>query len=348
MAGLVSIIVPTLNEEGNIEPLFRRLSALAQRIRQEFDMATELVVNDNCSADNTLEELKQQAGQIDPNLLAIRIFRFSRNIGFQKSILVGYRKSRGDAVAQIDADMQDPPEMLLEFLRRWREGYHIVYGVRRRPEEALVMRTARKVFYRLINHLSEDILPHDAGDFRLLDRQVVDVVCALHDNDPYLRGTIASLGLRQLGIAYDRSSRTRGQSKFGLPQLAKLAIDGITNHTTIPLRLSSYLGLVLVVIASLLVCFYLFAWITSGRPMPLGFMTLALLQLGTMAVVSFLFAIQGFYIQRIYNQLKDKPLAIIEHSIQQGFEGNSAPLSNQAIEVLWIGDHAKSQSEVAQ
>jgi polyisoprenyl-phosphate glycosyltransferase len=348
MAGLVSIIVPTLNEEGNIEPLFRRLSALAQRIREEFDMATELVVNDNCSIDNTLEELKRQASQIDPNLLAIRIFRFSRNIGFQKSILVGYRKSRGDAVAQIDADMQDPPEMLLEFLRRWREGYHVVYGVRRRPKEALLLRTARTVFYRLINHLSEDILPHDAGDFRLLDRQVVDVVCALHDNDPYLRGTIASLGLRQLGIVYERSSRTRGQSKFGLPQLAKLAIDGITNHTTIPLRLSSYLGLVLVVVASILVCFYLFAWITSGRPMPLGFMTLALLQLGTMAVVSFLFAIQGFYIQRIYNQLKDKPLAIIEHSIQQGFEGNSAPSSNQAIEVLWIGDHAKSHSEVAQ
>ena len=348
MAGLLSIVIPTLNEEGNIEPLFKRLSALAQRIRQEFDMATELIINDNCSVDNTLEELKQQAGQIDPNLLAIRIFRFSRNIGFQKSILVGYRKSRGDAVAQIDADMQDPPEMLIEFLRRWQEGYNIVYGVRRRPEEALVMRAARMVFYRLINRLSDDVLPHDAGDFRLLDRQVVDVVCALNDNDPYLRGTIASLGLRQFGITYDRSSRTHGQSKFGVAQLAKLAIDGITNHTTLPLRLSSYLGLLLVVVASILVCFYLIAWITSGRPMPLGFMTLALLQLATMATVSFLFAIQGFYIQRIYNQLKDKPLAIIEHSIQQGLEGNSAPLSSQPIEVLWIGDRAKSHGQVAQ
>ena len=112
------------------------------------------------------------------------------------------------------------------------------------------MRAARKTFYRLINRLSEDVLPHDAGDFRLLDRQVVDVVCALHDNDPYLRGTIASLGLRQLGIVYDRSSRTRGQSKFGLAQLAKLAIDGITNHTTIPLRFASYLALALVVAAA--------------------------------------------------------------------------------------------------
>ncbi len=345
MAGLVSIIVPTLNEEGNIEPLFKRLSALAQRIREEFDMATELVVNDNCSADNTLEELKQQAGQIDPKLLTIRIFRFSRNIGFQKSILVGYRKSRGDAVAQIDADMQDPPEMLLEFLRRWREGYHIVYGVRRRPEEALVMRTARMAFYRLINHLSEDILPPDAGDFRLLDRQVVDVVCALHDNDPYLRGTIASLGLRQLGIVYDRTSRTHGQSKFGLPQLAKLAIDGITNHTTIPLRLSSYLGLALVVITSILVCVYLLAWLTSERPMPLGFMTLALLQLGTMAVVSLLFAIQGFYIQRIYNQLKDKPLAIIEHAISQHQGG--ALMKSELIEVLWTGDRNEPKAETA-
>jgi dolichol-phosphate mannosyltransferase len=189
-------------------------------------------------------------------------------------------------------------------------------------------------FYRLINQLSDDVLPHDAGDFRLLDRQVVDVVCALHDNDPYLRGTIASLGLKQIGVTYDRSSRTHGLSKFGLSQLAKLAIDGITNHTTLPLRLSSYLGLILVAAASVLVCVYLFAWLTSDKPMPLGFMTLALLQLGTMATVSFLFAIQGFYVQRIYNQLKDKPLAIIEHSIQQGSDGSAA-----AIEVLWTGNH---------
>jgi glycosyltransferase involved in cell wall biosynthesis len=347
MAGLVSVIVPALNEEGNIEPLFKRLTALAQRIRDEFGMMTEVVVNDNCSTDRTLDELREQACRIDPELIAIRIFRFSRNIGFQKSILVGYRKSRGDAVAQIDADMQDPPELLLEFLRRWREGYQVVYGVRRRPEEALAMRAARKTFYRLINRLSEDVLPHDAGDFRLLDRQVVDVVCALHDNDPYLRGTIASLGLRQLGIAYDRSSRTRGQSKFGLTQLAKLAIDGITNHTTIPLRLASYLALGLVFAAGVLVCFYLFAWLTSDQPMPLGFMTLALLQLGTMATTSFLFAIQGFYLQRMYNQLKDKPLAIIEHSISQKPQGD-VTTTKRPIEVLWAGDHGEQRSESVQ
>jgi dolichol-phosphate mannosyltransferase len=346
MAGLVSIIVPTLNEEGNIEPLFKRLTVLAQRIREEFEMATEVVVNDNCSVDRTLEELKQQASQIDPSLLSIRIFRFSRNIGFQKSILVGYRKSRGDAVAQIDADMQDPPEMLLEFLQRWREGYQIVYGVRRRPEEAWAMRTARMAFYRVINHLSDDILPHDAGDFRLLDRTVVDVVCSLHDNDPYLRGTIASLGLRQIGIAYNRSSRAHGHSKFGLAQLTKLAIDGITNHTTIPLRLSSYLALVLVAAAGILVCVYLVGWLTSDRPMPLGFMTLALLQLGTMATVSFLFAIQGFYIQRMYNQLKDRPLAIIEHSISQPPQGGTV-MKNEPIEVVWVGGRSKPRADTA-
>lgn len=208
------------------------------------------------------------------------------------------------------------------------------------------MRAARMAFYRLINRLSDDVLPHDAGDFRLLDRQVVDVVCALHDNDPYLRGTIASLGLRQIGIVYDRASRTQGRSKFGLSQLAKLAIDGITNHTTIPLRLSSYLALILVAAASVLVCVYLLAWLTSDKPMPLGFMTLALLQLGTMATVSFLFAIQGFYVQRIYNQVKDRPLAIIEHSIQQGFDSDAVTRNGQPIEVLWTGNHDRSHSEV--
>ena len=123
MTGLLSIVVPVFNEQGNIEPLFARLRAVARQVRDEFGLMTEVIVNDNCSTDLTFKELHEYAGRHEPKDFDLRIFRFARNIGFQKSILVGYCKARGDAVAQIDADLQDPPELLIEFLRKWREGY---------------------------------------------------------------------------------------------------------------------------------------------------------------------------------------------------------------------------------
>lgn len=336
-AGLVSIIVPMLNEEGNIAPLFERLRGVARLLADKHGLSTEVIVNDNCSTDRTLDELRAYAATHDVSQFALRIFRFSRNIGFQKSILVGYRKARGDAVAQIDADLQDPPELLVDFASKWREGYHVVYGVRRMREESAVMNGLRKLFYRMIDKMSADDLPKDAGDFRMLDRSVVDVICALHDNDPYLRGAIASLGLRQIGVPYDRTSRVRGKSKFGFRQLIKLAIDGITNHTTLPLRFASYLALVVVMLASTLIAYYLYGYFTSTSPIPLGFMTQSLLQLGTLGALSLLFAIQGFYIQRIYNQLKERPLAIIEHQISQPQDDGSRQTPPGTLEVLWIG-----------
>jgi len=334
MTSLLSIVVPMMNEEGNVAPLFERLGSLADAVRIDYGMSTEIVVNDNCSSDRTMDELRAYAAIHDPQRFRLRIFRFSRNIGFQKSILVGYRKARGDAVVQIDADLQDPPELILDFLARWRAGNKVVYGIRRHRDENLVMQGLRKLFYRLINRFSEDGLPHDAGDFRLIDRAVVDVVCALHDNDPYLRGAIASLGLAQTGVAYDRTDRKRGRSKFDLLLLAKLAIDGITNHTALPLRLASYVAIGVFFAAILLVLYYLAGWFFFQRDMPIGFMTQTLLQLGTVGSLALLFAVQGFYIQRIYNQVKERPLAIIEHHIARPDEIEGGA---QAIEVLWVG-----------
>jgi dolichol-phosphate mannosyltransferase len=343
-AQLLTIIIPMFNEEGNVEPLFARLIPVAEQIRIRFGMGTEVVVNDNCSTDRTLDELRSYADRHDPELFTLRIFRFSSNIGFQKSILVGYRKAAGDAVAQIDADLQDPPELLINFIEKWREGYHVIYGVRRRREEGFLISSARKFFYQLIDRLSEDALPRNAGDFRLLDRSVVDVICALQDQDPYLRGSIARLGLKQTGIVYDRTSRQHGLSKFGLGQLIKLALDGLTNHTTLPLRLASYLALAVVSLAVGLIGFYVFSWFYAGVPMPVGFMTQTLLQLGTLAALSLLFAIQGFYIQRIYNQLKERPLAIIEHAIIPPQQAGSATPTHAPIEVLWVGQPARSKA----
>ena len=268
----------------------------------------------------------------------LRIFRFSKNIGFQKSILVGYCKARGHAVTQLDADLQDPPELILEFMRQWREGYQVVYGIRRRRPEGLALSFARKAFYRLIDRISADNLPHDTGDFRLVDRQLVDVICALHDHDPYLRGLVASLGLKQIGVPYDRDARKSGQSKFHLSDLVKLSVDGITNHSAFPLRLASYFAFFVVLLAAGLIVFYFLGWLFWGQGIPLGFMTQIILQLGSVGVLALFISIQGLYIGRIYNQIKEKPLAIIQNSIDRDSEQNNTDAdSAPQIEVIWFG-----------
>jgi len=343
MSKRISIVVPVFNEEENIEPLLDRLAAVARQIWDEFGMKVEVIVNDNHSTDRTYDTLRACAERHDPLTFDLRLFRFARNIGFQKSILVGYCKAHGDVVAQIDADLQDPPELILEFLRKWREGYKVVYGVRQRRDESTVMQMLRQLFYRFLDRISPDELPHDSGDFRLIDRSMVDVICKLRDHNPYLRGFVATMGLKQIGIPYNRAARQRGTSKFGLAELAKLAIDGITNHSAFPLRLASYVGLVGVLVATILILYYFCAWLFFGAELPVGFLTQTLLQLGSLAALSFLIAIQGFYINRIYNQVKERPLAIIEHSVRAG--GPSSPDTHDNVEVLWTGESVSAQAQ---
>jgi glycosyltransferase involved in cell wall biosynthesis len=186
---LLSICVPVFNEQDNIVPLYERVCSVMGEIADRYDF--ELVFTDNHSIDRTFEELAALARK-DPR---VRVIRFSRNFGFQKSILTNYLNARGDAAIQIDCDLQDPPEMILEFIRLWEQGYKVVYGVRRkRPGDSKVLQQSRKMFYRLIDMLSEEHLPHDAGDFRLIDRVILDYLGTIQDQQPYIRGIIATLG----------------------------------------------------------------------------------------------------------------------------------------------------------
>lgn len=335
MSKRVSIIIPMFNEEQNIDRLFERLRPVITQIRDEFGYVTEVVINDNASVDGTFHRLLQVAADHDEDAFDLRIFRFSKNVGFQRSILAGYHKATGDAVMQIDADLQDPPELLIEFVRRWKENKaKVVYGVRRRRIENPLLAIARKVFYRLLNWLSPDEIPADSGDFRLIDRVVVDVVCSIKDQDPYLRGLIASVGFLQEGIVYDRDARAYGESKFGLGELFKLALDGITNHSVALLRLSSYLAMLVALAMIIIIVFYLHAWFFRSEGVPLGFMTQVLLELGGVALLASLFSIHGFYLSRVYRQVKERPLAIIETAHDQ--LGETGP------EVLWTGRGAKN------
>ncbi|MCF5457848.1 glycosyltransferase family 2 protein, partial [Pseudomonas syringae] len=247
---LVSISIPVLNESGNIEALYARLDALATKMKDRCDL--EFVFSDNHSDDNTWKMLADLAAK-DPRVKAIR---FSRNYGFQRSILANYMHTKGDAVMQIDADLQDPPEMLEEFFARWQEGHEVVYGVRRKRPEGWLLNNFRRLGYWAIDKVSEHPIPRDVGDFRLIDRKVVDVLLKTKTANPYLRGMIAGIGFNQTGIPYDRDARIAGVSKFNISRLLQLGLTAVFNHSTVPLRMASFLGVLILAVSVLGALYY--------------------------------------------------------------------------------------------
>jgi glycosyltransferase involved in cell wall biosynthesis len=305
---MLSIVVPVYNEEGNIEPLYAAINSALRQIEDRYEW--EFIFTDNCSTDATFERLERLAAR-DPR---VRVYRFTKNFGFQRSILTGYRLARGSAAIQIDCDLQDPPELIVDFVRLWEAGYKIVFGVRKSRPEAFYLRAMRHLFYRIISWLSTDYLPPDAGDFRLVDRCVIDLLHEYHDENPYLRGYIASLGYRQIGVAYDRAERRSGSSAFGFGSLITLALDGIVSHSIAPLRLASFVGFSLSIAAVLAIGVYLVRYQTNW---PAGFATLAILMLVSLAMNALFLGIIGEYIGRMYRQVKPGPLTIVDRLIDR-------------------------------
>ena len=311
MKKLVSFVVPVYNEEENVGPLVRKLSEVMGPLRDKYDY--EIVLTDNRSSDRTWERIVE----LSLTHPEIRALRFSRNFGYQRSILAGYGKAKGACAVQLDCDFQDPPELVPEFLRHWEEGAKVVFGVRRTRQEAWWMNALRSCFYRLIDSLSEDSLPHDAGDFRLVDRKALDELLKIEDSQPYLRGTLATLGFKQVGVPYDRAARASGASKFGFSELLGLALDGILNHSVVPLRIATYTGLTISVLTFLAVVGYGFAKVVFKVPMPAGWATTTALILLSLSVNAIFFGVIGEYLGRMYRQLKRRPLVIVDEAIER-------------------------------
>jgi dolichol-phosphate mannosyltransferase len=302
---LISITIPVLNESENIDALYVRLKSLGERMKDHCRL--EFVFSDNHSSDDTWEKLVE-LGKADPRVRAVR---FAKNVGFQRSILANYLHTRGGAVMQIDADLQDPPEMLEEFIAKWEEGYHVVYGIRRARPEGVFLHLFRRFGYWVIDVISEHPIPRDAGDFRLIDRRVVDVLVKTNSPNPYLRGMIAGLGFNQTGIVYDRSGRVAGESKFNINRLIRLGLTAVFNHSTVPLRLASMVG-ALVLLVSIVAAIYYVAINVTGVSLPPGFTSTQLLILFGIGLNSMLLGIIGEYLLRIYMMLRREPTAVIE------------------------------------
>ena len=307
---LISICVPVLNEDKNICALYEALLSVFQALDASYEC--ELIFTDNHSSDRTFE----LAAELAANDRRVRVFRFSRNFGFQQSILTAYRKARGEAVVQIDCDLQDPPQMILEFVRKWEQGYQVVYGIRRKRKEGVLITFFRDLFYSTVDKLSEYPLPRQAGDFRLISRPIVDELVTLAEPDPYIRGVIAGLGFNQIGIPYDREERRAGESKFNLRKLISLAVDGILSTSIVPLRVATFIGLSVSFLAMLLALYYFVAAITYGRQSwPSGWASLTICILFSVGLNSLFLGIIGEYLGRLYKQSKNRPITIIEQAI---------------------------------
>ncbi|MDQ3522375.1 MAG: glycosyltransferase family 2 protein, partial [Gemmatimonadota bacterium] len=235
---LLSVVVPCYNEEAVIEETHQRLTEVLRRLD---DLEYELIYVDDGSRDRTAAVLEQLHAADE----SVRVLRFSRNFGHQMAVTAGVEHAMGNAVVLIDADLQDPPEVIPRMVERWREGYHVAYGVRtdRDGETAFKLATA-KGFYRVMNRLSETSIPLDTGDFRLMDRKVVQALQAMPERDRFVRGMVSWVGFRQVAVPYRRAPRLAGESKYPLFRMLRFALDGIASFSVAPLKLATWMGFV--------------------------------------------------------------------------------------------------------
>jgi len=310
-ANVFSILVPVFNEEQTIDAFFERMDPVVDEITKQFNYNVELIFTDNASADNTYEKIISHT----QNRPHVKVYRFSKNVGFQRSIISGYSFAKGAACVQIDCDLEDPPELIIEFIKKWEEGNMVVYGQRKQRKENWLLRSARTCFYKTVNFLSETDIPLHAGDFRLIDRRIIDIVCQVNDAEPYLRGLIANLGFKQTGVEYNRSARVAGTSSFNLRSYASLAAEGILQSSIKPLNISLYLSAFILMVSISLGSYYIYGKLAGHMPpQSQGFATLVVLSLFQFSFLLLVIGINSLYLGRVYRQVFRRPLSITDCS----------------------------------
>jgi glycosyltransferase involved in cell wall biosynthesis len=317
MPGMISIVVPCLNEEEVLRDTNRRLVAVLEQLPQKF----EILYVDDGSSDRTPEIL----GELQADDERIRVVRFSRNFGHQMAITAGLEHASGDAVAIIDADLQDPPEVIADFVAKWMDGFDVVYGVRREREgETAFKLWTAKLFYRLIGKLSDTEIPLDAGDFRLMDRCVADALLAMPERDRFVRGMVSWLGFSQAAVPYRRAARAAGETKYSLFKMLRFATDGIVSFSILPLRLATWVGFAASGIALLGILMTVVERLMGVEGLVKGWASIlvAILFIGGVQLICM--GIIGEYVGRIYGESKRRPLYVVRE--RMGFQArNLAP-----------------------
>jgi glycosyltransferase involved in cell wall biosynthesis len=309
----LSIVVPLFNEEGNVVELVGRIRSILAGL--ENVASSEIVLVNDGSKDGTLARIQE----LLPSVPGLCVVNLSRNFGHQLAATAGLDAARGDAVILMDGDLQDPPELIVDFVANWKAGYDVVYAVRRtRKGESPFKLLTASMFYRVIRKLTSVSIPVDTGDFRLMSRRVLDALANVRERHRFLRGLVSWVGFKQIGVEYDRAERYAGTTKYPFSKMLKFAIDGITSFSEIPLRFATYLGfsasgfafiyLVVILVLKLL------HLNLRGYTSTMG----AILFLGGVQLIGI--GILGEYIGRIYDEVKGRPLYLVADVLRSEHE----------------------------
>ncbi len=319
---LLSLVIPCYNEEEVIAETLKRLQAFCAEV---IDLDVELIFVDDGSRDRTRELLRKFAA----NDRRIKLIGLSRNFGHQIAVTAGIDAANGDAVVLIDADLQDPPEVIHQMIATWREGYDVVYGTRtERPGESAFKVATARGFYRILKRLSNVQIPLDTGDFRLMSRNVVATLKAMPERDRFVRGMVSWVGFKQIALPYRRAERFAGESKYPLRKMMRFATDGLLSFSTKPLQMSIAMGFICSSLALLGVVYALFFRLLTDRWVE-GWtaLMLAVLIIGGVELISI--GILGGYVGRIYNEIKNRPLYVVQE--YQGFDHEGPAMSRSPV-----------------
>lgn len=299
---LLSVVVPVYNEQEVITETYIRLKASLSNL----DMDIEYIFINDGSTDNTYLKLKELIVNTD-----VKLINFSRNFGHQIAISAGMDYAKGDAVVVIDADLQDPPEIISEMIEKWKEGYEVVYGKRlHREGETLFKKLTAKLFYRVIDNITDIKLPVDVGDFRLIDKKVCNSMKSLPERARYVRGLVSWVGFNQTSIEYKREKRFAGKTKYPLRKMIKLATDGIISFSYRPLKLATFLGMTVSALSFIYLIVILLQKIFTNSTVE-GWASTMVVSLFFNGVMLVVIGIMGEYVGRIYEEVKSRPLYVI-------------------------------------
>ncbi len=304
----ISIIVSVYNEEDSLDIFFK---TIRQTMEQKKEYHYEIICVDDGSTDDTFSLLQKYA-QED---FRIKVIKFSRNFGKEYGLMAGLKYCSGRAAVPIDVDLQDPPELILQFIEKWEEGYDMVYGIRNdRASDTWLKRWTAKLFYKTYNLMTRSPIPYNAGDYRLIDRKIIDTILELPERNIFMKGIFGWTGFKSCGIKYVRQKRVAGVSKWNYWKLWNFALDGITASTTLPLRIWTYLGSMLSFLGLLYALYIIIRTITYGADVP-GYASLLVFILLVGGVQMIILGILGEYIGRIFIEVKHRPLYIVEKEV---------------------------------
>lgn len=304
---LISIVIPVYNEEESLPELIKRLLKF---INSKSDYSFEIIFVENGSSDKSYIILSRFAHSDK----RIKILQLSKNFGAEGGIEAGIHYAKGDALVIMMADLQEPIELIPEFIKKWQQGYEIIYGVVKKRTASILKNIFSILFYKVVNLLTDNMFPENASDFKLIDKKVYEILNKMPEQNKYLRGVIIWTGFKKIGIPFNREKRFAGKSKADAKAIINIVINAIFSFSYVPLRIITVLGILITIFSSFLIIFYLYLFVVHGRGTP-GNMTIVMILLFLFGILFFFLGIISEYLARIYNEVKKRPLFIERNKV---------------------------------